>query len=161
MAKKKRKKVAKKAAPKAVAKGGFQINWGKYLLASIVAVVIIFISDFIVHSKLLMDLYAQNARLFLPMAIMKERQIYMYAGQILFGLFFVLLYTQGYSGKKPTIVEGLRYGLYLGLLMAIPFSLMMYGYSKYPVELLKYWGLAEFVRILIMGGFTGAIYSHK
>ncbi len=136
------------------------INWSKWLVASIAVFVVMFGFDFLVHGNLLKDLYAANSRLFLGMAESQARMAYMLAGQLSFAAAFVFLYSQGYSGKG-SVAEGLRYGLYVGLLIGVPHSLGMYMWSLFPVSLLQAWAAACVVGSVIAGGVAGALYSHK
>ncbi len=152
---------AKKSSSK---KGSFKltINWKKFIISSIAVFVVLSVSDFIVHGNLLMDLYKQvDPRLMLDQVSSQARMNYMVAGNILFALFFVFLYTQGYSGGKTSFAEGLRYGIYVGLLIAVPHNVIMYMWSPYPMALLQAWAATLFVQIAILGAVTGLTYSHK
>lgn len=157
---KKKKKSAKKRSSGGSGSFKLTINWQKWLIATIAVFVGVFILDFIIHQQLLGDLYKENYRLFTSMKVMESRMSYMIASQVLFAAFFTFLYTQGYSGKG-SIAEGLRYGLYLGLLIHVPKSVGSYVWSLYPMDLLQAWAVTGVVASIILGGIVGALYNHK
>jgi hypothetical protein len=149
---KKKKAVAKKSSSFKLT-----INWSKWLIASIAVFVVMFGLDYLIHGKLLMNLYTANANLMLPTAQGQARMGYMLGGQLLFAAFFVFLYTQGFSGKG-TVSEGLRYGLYAGLLLNIPRMLIMYMWSLFPMPLLQAWAVTGLIETVLLGAVVGALY---
>lgn len=144
-------------------KGSFKltINWKKFIISSIAVFIGLFVTDFVIHGQLLSGLYAQNAKLFRSMTEMNSLMNYMIAGQILISLTFVFLYTQGYSGGKTSIGEGLRYGFYVSLLTCVAHSVAMYAWALYPMDLIQAWAATGVVQVTILGGIAGLTYSHK
>jgi len=137
------------------------INWKKFIISSIAVFVAMFVTDYVIHSQLMMDLYTKHAAMFRSMNDMHGYMNYMLAAQILFSLFFVFLYSQGYSGGKTSLAEGLRYGLYVGLLIGIPHHLGMHAWSLYPLQILEGWALGCVAQSIVLGGVVGLTYSHK
>ncbi|MEK6572379.1 MAG: hypothetical protein AABZ61_13470, partial [Bacteroidota bacterium] len=78
--------------------------------------------------------------------------------RLLFSAIFVYLFSLGYEGK-PGIGQGLRYGLWVGLLMSLPgvFSSMVVTTS--PVDFLVVGGAVRVIEILIAGVVVGLIYK--
>jgi len=134
------------------------IDWKKYLVASIVVFVVIYLLDILVHGYLLKDLYAKYFRMFLSQKVMMARMPYMLGGQALYALLLVLLYSQGYTGKG-SVMEGLRFGIYLGLLISLPCALSSYSWSVYPTALIIKWGVYGFLQTVVYGGVIGATYK--
>jgi hypothetical protein len=137
------------------------INWKKFVISSIAVFVGLFVTDYLIHGQLMMDLYQKHANLFRDMKSMESLYNYMIAGQILISLAFVFLYTQGYSGGKTSLGEGLRYGFYVSLLTCVAHSVAMYAWALYPMELLQAWAATGVVQTTILGGIAGLTYSHK
>ena len=133
-------------------------NWQSLLLTGIVVFILVFVLDYVVHGILLKDLYVKFARLFLPMAMMNARMSYMLGGQALFALLLVFIYSQGYTGKK-SVMEGIRYGIYVGLLLQLPKSLMAFATAVYPGTLLIWWGVAGLIQTIVYGAVIGAMYK--
>ncbi len=144
-------------------KGSFKltINRKKFIISSIAEFIGLLVTDFVIHGQLLSGLYAQNAKLFRSMTEMNSLMNYMIAGQILISLTFVFLYTQGYSGGKTSIGEGLRYGFYVSLLTCVAHSVAMYAWALYPMDLIQAWAATGVVQVTILGGIAGLTYSHK
>lgn len=134
------------------------LNLRKWLLASLMVFIAIYLLDMLVHGYLLKNDYVRYARMFLPQAQMMARMPYMLGGQILFALLIVFLYSQGYTGKG-SLLEGVRYGVYLGLLINLPSALMSYCVFLFPVKLIINWAVYGTIQTIIYGGITGAIYK--
>jgi len=76
--------------------------------------------------------------------------------------FFAFIFSKGYEGKG--VAEGLRFGLYVSLLMVLPFAYMSYATMLIPYMLsLKYflfgtmtWVIAGAVVALVFGKYRHA-----
>ena len=76
---------------------------------------------------------------------------------LLFSFAFVWIFHYGCEGRK---CEGLRYGLYMALLVTIPQILLWYGLQ--PVgEVAAWWLALEVPQIVLLGWMAGAIYKPK
>jgi hypothetical protein len=111
-----------------------------------------------VNSVLLADLYAQHARVFRPQ---NEMNLAFGLGATLVGFFvFAYAYAKGYEGGKGA-VEGLRYGVIVGLLLAT-FS-VAWNYVVLPVSgaLAAAWIVDVIVEMAIYGAVVGLIYKPR
>jgi hypothetical protein len=136
------------------------LNVKKWLLASIAVFVAMWLLDYLVHGVLLMKEYVINAKYFLPAAVMTARMPFMFTAQVLLSLLLVLLYSQGYTGKG-SVTEGVRYGIYVGLLFNLPMSFSSYFMYAFPVKLLILWAVFGFLQFVIYGAIIGAMYKGK
>lgn len=148
----------KKASGNGLFKFFDNVLWGKLIKTTVVLFVCIWLLDYLVHSILLADLYAKSAKLFLPYKVIMARMPWMLLAQILSALFLVVLYSQGYSGKG-SVLEGIRYGIYLALLMYVPYIIISYVMYPYPLKLDLAMGGAMMVQTVIYGGIIGALYK--
>lgn len=132
----------------------------KLLLTGLVVFIVMFILDAVIHGNLLMPLYTKSAKLMLAPAVAQTRMHFMWLGQLIYAMLLVLLYSQGIEGKG-SVNQGIRFGIYIGLLMAIPGNMIMYGWSKFPANMLLGWGVSEFIKLVIFGAIIGALYKSK
>ncbi|MDH3251254.1 MAG: hypothetical protein OEM41_00605 [Ignavibacteria bacterium] len=121
----------------------------KIWIGFVVVFVVISILEFIVNSVLLKGAYESTANLWRPVAEMKIWLFYVvYAFQ---AFFLTLIFSKGYEGKG--VAEGARFGLYVGLLFAIPMAYGSYAAMPITYSLALQWflyGLAEFVIVGIV-----------
>ncbi len=130
------------------------MNTKRYFLALLVTFIAVFIVDFITHGILLMDLYEKTAQLWRP----QEEYLmpYMLISQLTFTAVFVCIFTRNYEAKG--IGEGLRFGFYIGLLLAT-LNIGVYSYMPIPFALMVAWIVASLAKGLIMGAVTSLVYK--
>ena len=71
--------------------------------------------------------------------------------------FFTLIFSKGYQGKG--IAEGLRYGLYIGILMATPMAYASYAMYPIPYSLALQWFLYCTVQSILLGVLVALVYG--
>ncbi len=73
--------------------------------------------------------------------------------------FFSLIFSKGYEGKG--VVEGFRFGLYVSLLMVLPFAYMSYATMPIPYMLsLKYFIFGTMTWV-IAGGVVAWVFGRS
>lgn len=93
------------------------INIPRFLIAAIVGFAFLFGFDYLVHHKLLMDIYIQTTDLWRPEDQMVNFMPYMFVYQALLVVLIGFIYTRNHEGKG--LCEGIRFGLPIGLLLAL------------------------------------------
>ncbi len=73
--------------------------------------------------------------------------------------FFTLIFSKGYEGKG--MVEGVRYGFYVGLLMATPWAYDSYASYPIPYSLVLQWFLYGTVQYIILGIVVAMVFGKK
>lgn len=133
------------------------MNVKKFVIASIVVAVVAYALDFLLHGLILMDAYKAHPDLFGSMEQMTKWMWLLPIGY--FSLTFVMgyIFIKGYEGKG--LMEGLRFGLMMGLFMQVPRFVFEVVYLPYPkifdiVNLVG--GMVEF---LIFGILFAVIYK--
>ncbi len=95
------------------------MNIKRWLLASLAVLVVIGVVGFVTNEILLKDLYMQTASVWRPMPELMSMMWMMWIGHAIFALMFVLIYIKGYEKNKSGVAQGVRYGIYLGLLASV------------------------------------------
>ncbi|MEK9134207.1 MAG: hypothetical protein AAB333_05050, partial [Pseudomonadota bacterium] len=79
-------------------------------------------------------------------------------GYLIFAPFFTLIYAKGYEPDKSGLGQGLRYGLYMGLVLSVMQNLIWYTVLPIPGVLAFYWFLGGMVESIAAGVAAGLIY---
>lgn len=134
------------------------MNFGRVAAAALAAWVVYLGVSPLVNNVLLADLYAQHARVFRPQA---EMNVALGLAAALAGFFvFAYAYAKGYEGGAG-VVEGLRFGVVVGLLLAA-FS-VAWNYVVLPVSgaLAAAWIVDVIVEMAIYGAVVGLVYRPR
>jgi len=128
----------------------------KRFFLSVLAVYITFqVINFIVHSLILGSVYMELQNVW--RMDMMDMMWAMYIIDLLVCIMFVYIFTKGYEGKG--IMEGLRYGLTIGLLMSIPASFYQYILYPIPFNLIIQWFIYGMIQYTICGMVAAAVYK--
>ncbi len=74
-----------------------------------------------------------------------------------FSFFFVFIFSRGYEGKG--LLEGVRYGLYVALLIALPTSYGNYAMMQIPPSLAAQWFTFSALEYVIAGAILSGIFQ--
>lgn len=135
------------------------MNTKRWLLASLLVVVVIGVLEFLIHGVLLSDYYKQTASLWRSEAEMQKMFWVFWAGILVFAPFFVLIYVKGYEKGKPGLGQGFRFGLYVGAMLSVMNSFGWYVLLPIPLALAFYWFLAVLVELIVAGVAAGLVYQ--
>lgn len=137
------------------------MNTKRFIICFIVIFVILEITNYLVHGIILSATYADDAVNFIYRSSeeMMSKMWIMYIMDLIWSFFFVLIFVKGYENKG--ILEGLRYGLYIGI-----FYVMVQSYNSYVIYPIPY-SLAFLsfiygvIQVLILGVVASLIYKPK
>src|SRR4030043_207584 len=104
------------------------MNTKRFIIVFVVVFVLLEITNYIVHSVILAPTYASDAisYLFRTTEDMQSKMWIMWVTDLIWSFFFVYIFVKGYENKG--ILEGLRYGLYIGI-----FYFMVGAYNSYVI----------------------------
>ena len=68
-----------------------------------------------------------------------------------------VIFSKGYEGKG--MGEGVRFGLYLGLLMAIPWAYGTYAVMDIPYSLALQWFVYGVIEFVVAGVILAAVFG--
>ena len=135
------------------------MNTKKWLLASLAVLVVIGVLEFLIHGVLLSDVYKQTASVWRPEKEMQQMMWMFWLGYLVFAPFFALIYAKGYEKGKPGLAQGIRCGLYVGLMLSVMHSFGWYVILPIPLALAWYWFAAIVVEFVAAGAAAGLVYS--
>jgi hypothetical protein len=117
------------------------------------------LTNMAIHMGLLASLYKSE----LVMKIMRPESdgtmwIY-FITSLVVSFFFTLIFSKGREGKG--IGEGVRYGLYVGLLVATPMAYDQYASYPLPYSLALQWFIYTTIQYIILGVVVAMVYGTK
>jgi hypothetical protein len=129
----------------------------KLLIGFVVVLFLAFALDFISNTVLMKDEYEATAPLWRKPEEMKWGVVII--SELFFAFFFTFIFSRGYEGKG--IMEGVRYGLYVALMMMVPAAYMTYATMPVPYSLSLKWFLSGTVQYMIYGAALSLVYGMK
>jgi hypothetical protein len=130
------------------------MNIPRLLLAILVAFVLLFGTDFLIHGYWLKPDYEATKTLWRPEAQMESYMLWMFLAQFLCAATFVLIWAMGFAGRS--VGTGIVFGLIMGVFQQI-WVLVNYVVLPMPGDLAVKWyfsGLAQAVLIGIVAAFV-------
>lgn len=132
------------------------LNCKRFGIAVIAVFVFIFIFEMVFHGMLLGETYKTTAQLWRPESEMEAYMPWMLGGQLLFSVMFCYIYT--FAAKCTGMMEGVRYGLLIGLLMAST-NIIFYSVQPLPLDLVVIWIVGGLLETALAGALMASIYK--
>lgn len=127
----------------------------KFWIGFVVVFLIIAIWEAVVNMVLLSAAYQQTSNLWRPEGEMK---IWLFYVCYLFVAFFMtLVFSKWYRGKG--VMEGLQFGVYLGLMISVPMAYGMYGSMPIPYSMSVQWFVYGLIKHILGGVALSLIYG--
>jgi hypothetical protein len=135
------------------------MNAKKFLVTFIVVYVLLEAMNFIIHGVILASTYQMpNVQAaFRHEAEMNSNMWIVFVTDLVWAFFFVFFFAKGYEGKG--IMEGLRFGFYMGLFWALVSSYQTYAFVPMPYSLAFKWFIFGMIEMLILGVVAALIYK--
>ncbi len=123
----------------------------------VVVLVVMNVYGYLIHEIGLSETYQSLASVFRPREEMDAMMWMMMVGGAVSLLLFCYIVTLGHEGKG--IMEGVRYGILIGLFASIPMSVDHYVIYPITGELAAIWFVTGVVGFVIAGAVFAAIYK--
>ncbi len=87
-----------------------------------------------------------------------DRLMWVYQVLLIVGaFFFVFIFSKGYEGKG--VMEGVRYGLYIGIWMGLGFAYGTYAMIAIPYSLAMTWFISTIVQYVLAGIVAALVFG--
>jgi hypothetical protein len=103
------------------------------------------------------DTYQALSHVWRPEAEMMSKMWIMFLTSAVWTVLFCYIFTRGYENKG--VMEGVRYGLMIGLFIGIPFSYESYAIYPITIGLANAWVILSVVMAIACGAVLAAIYK--
>jgi hypothetical protein len=132
----------------------------KLVLAIVAAYIVLMLTNYLIHGVWLTSDYAAIPASHRSPVGMMHRFWVMAVGQFIFAALFAYIYTRG-AEKKPWLVQGIRYGILVALLVVIPTALSEYVVYIVPYMLAIKWMVAGGIQMVVLGLVVAGICSES
>jgi hypothetical protein len=129
----------------------------KVLIGAVVVFVILEVLDFLIHGIILAPAYVATQNLWRP--DMMDKMWIMYIVSAVVSFFFALIFSKGYEGKG--IIEGIRFGLYVGVMMGVGMAYGTYTMIAIPYTLALQWFIFAVFEYIIAGIGVALVFGKK
>jgi len=133
------------------------MNVKKYVLAVLAVFVVFELLDFLIHGVILASSYESLQSIWRHN--MMDYMWVMYVTAFIWSVFFVYIFTKGYQNRGW--LEGLRYGLLIGILMLVVGMFNQWAVYPLPIGLVVQWFIFGLIQIMICGVVAALIYRPK
>lgn len=133
------------------------MNVKRYLLSVLAVFIAMNVIDFLIHSVILMGTYSSLKDLWRP--DMMNYMWIMYVYGVILSFLFVYVFTKGYENRG--ILEGIRYGLIIGVMIDGIGAFAQYMIYPLPINLAVQWSLYGVIRFILLGIIVALIYRPK
>ena len=128
----------------------------KFFLSWLVIFVLAMGTDFLIHGLALQGDYAQLPNIMRTPADSQRYFLWMIVAHLMMSGAFVWIFEQGRT-SRPWLGQGLRFGLAMALLFAVPTFLIYYVVQPMPAMLVIKQCVFDTVRLLILGVVVAAM----
>lgn len=129
----------------------------KFVVAWVVAFVLMLAGGFLFHGMLLHDDYARLPNLLRTEADSQNYFHWMLLGNAAFAFAFVWIYRRGVE-RKPWLAQGLRFGLLVWLLAFVSAYLTYYAVQPWPGMVVVKQLVYDGIKVLVMAVAVAAVY---
>jgi len=137
------------------------MNQKKFWVAFIVIFIVYEITNFIVHGLILGSTYMSEevAPLFRPPAILDSTMWIRLFTELVWSFFFTFIFVKGYDNNG--IMEGIKFGVYIGLFYSFVWAYQSYWMYPMPYSLAFQWFIFGLIQCVILGILAAVIYKPK
>ena len=135
------------------------MNTKKLLVTFIVVYILLEAMGYLIHGVILSSTYEMEEvkAAFRPEAEMNSNMWIVWLTDLVWAFFFVFFFAKGYEGKG--IMEGLRFGFYMGLFWSLVSSYQSYAFIPMPYSLAFQWFIFGMITMLILGVVAALVYK--
>ena len=135
------------------------MNTKKLLLTTFIVFVLLEVLNYIIHGVILASTYKMEDVMtaFRPESEMMSNMWIVWITDLVWSFFFVFFFAKGYEGKG--IMEGVRFGFYIGLFWGLVSAYQTYAYAPIPYSLAFQWFIYSMIISIILGIVSALVYK--
>ena len=133
------------------------MNTKKFLITAVAVFIVGFTLSFVIHGVLLNEDYSKLPNLLRTQEEAQNYFPFVIVANILYSLALAWIYAQGVT-EKPWMGQGIRFGVAVWLMTAVPGYLTYYAVQPWPVEVIYKSIGFDLVRITLLGILAAALY---
>lgn len=126
----------------------------RFAFAVILTAVAYSLMDMFFHHVVLGSLYKETTTLWRPESEIMQKMWMAYIGYVVFSFLFVMIFGKGFKKGKCAKTQGVKYGLFIGLLYWGSQLLLGYPFHPWPDKLYAAWFGVGMIEFVILGFFV-------
>jgi len=131
----------------------------KVWVGAVLVFVLFGLLDYLVHGMLMMSSYQPFVDDGTFRGMDDSKMHVFFIVRAFQSFFFALVFSKGYEGKG--MMEGVRYGLYMGVFVGVAFSYFAYGIFPLPYNLAMKWFVYEAAQWILAGVLIAQYWGMK
>ena len=137
------------------------MNSKRFWIAFVVVFIVLEVTNYLVHGVILDATYNSEGlkEVFRSQEEMQSNMWIMWITDIIWAFFFTFIFVKGYENKG--IMEGVKYGIYIGIFFSLVIAYGNYAVYPIPYSLALQWFIYGLIQCIILGIFAAAIYKPK
>lgn len=137
------------------------MNVKKFWLAFVIIFIVFEVTNYIIHVGILGSAYAEEGvkALMRSPEDMQSKMWIMWLMDLVWVYFFMYIFVKGYENKG--IMEGLKFGVIIGLFVPFVMAYQEYAVAPFPYSLTFQWFIYGFIQCIILGIVAALIYKPK
>jgi hypothetical protein len=129
----------------------------KVLIGFVVTFILLEVLDILVHGVILMSAYQATQNVWRP--DMMQKMWILHIVKIVAAFIISFIFSKGYEGKG--MMEGMRFGLYMGVLMSMGMAYGTYAMIAIPYSLALQWFIYGVIEYIIVGIGLALVFGKK
>jgi hypothetical protein len=129
----------------------------KVLTGAAVVFVILEVLDILIHGVILGSVYATLQ--YTWRSDMMQKMWILHIVKVVVAFMFAFIFSKGYEGKG--LMEGVRYGFYVGLMLSMGFAFGSYASFRIPYQLALQWFVYAMIEYVIAGIGVALVFGKK
>ncbi len=131
----------------------------KYAGAMAAVFLLLLVLEYLIHSVGLMGIYQKTAYLWRKEPDIKALGWLMWVSYAVISWALVSIFSRGYEQEKAGLGQGIRFGVWMGILLNVPMSLNCYAVMPIPLSLPIGWILTGMIEFIVLGAVIGLIWK--
>ena len=135
------------------------MNVARFFLASLAVFVFVFFYEYLLHGVYLAGPYEAFPNLLREETDATGFFMWLTLAYLILSPAFCYIFTRGYQGRG--VGEGVRYGVLIWLVAALPSSLITYAVQPWSAKIITVWIVGYLIEMVILGALVALIYRPK
>jgi len=135
------------------------MNWKKFWPAAILVYLAYGVTNYLIHTVILGSYYMKPEVMKAWRPEMNAYSWVRFVTMAVFAFFFTFIFAKGHERKG--VLEGIRFGLYIGLFTFFVTSFDQFIIYPIPYAVVWYWIIAGLIQSVLMGMIAALVYKPK
>jgi hypothetical protein len=137
------------------------VNWKKFFISLVILWAVLELTGYLVHMVFLRSEYLSESfkTILRPSAQLGANMWLIWFADLLWCFFFILIYLKGF--RKKGIIDGIKYGAYIGVFYGFVTAFKTYALSPFPYVVIFYWFFFSMIQCLLLGTLIWYLYRKE